>query len=423
MNEFESRLRDELHSAAGRVTASSPLAERARRTARKIRTRRIVASGALVAAATAIAIPAALSLGDASIVTPEPAISPTVPTEQPSPEPTPDTSPGPDETTPEPAPEDDGVTTLGLGDLVAGPPPEISWIDGQVLHAADGREIGMLGGVFDVAPFGDGLVGATINDSPDLRIAFIGADGEPTMYRGFGPVISADGDLVAWYDTDASQLRFAASGGAPAPDPIDVTQPLQPVGFAGPDALIVNVGTDAFISTGVRRYDLSDGSATDLPAELLGAMTVSQSGRVFGFTEQLDFDSCTAMFADGGEQPLWTTCDYRFEQFSPDSRYLLGVGINSDGIGASSAFVVDAETGELVHRFDASQPGYINDTAFEDDGTVLLTYTSSDNFSEAETAIVRCSLDGSCEAATEVRDLPEDDPALELRLFGLGLQP
>jgi hypothetical protein len=430
MNEFESRLRDELQSAADRVTASSPLAARARRTARKIRTRRIVASGALVAAATAIAIPAALSLGDASLVTPEPAISPTVPTEQPSPEPspepTPDTSPGPDETTPEPAPDDDGVTTLELGDLVTGPPPEISWIDTSVLHTADGRDIPIPEGVFDVAPFGDGLVGSTSTASGDSGVAFVDADGEITTSRGLGPVISADGALIAWYDADVSQLRFGATDGGSAPDPIDVPpgQPLEPVGFTGSGALIVNVSGEfsgPWGSTGARLYDLSNGGVTDLPEALLGGMTASQSGLVFGLTEQLDFDSCSAMFTSGDEEPLWPTCEYRFHQFSPDGQYVLGEHINTDGIGASSVFLVDANTGELVRHFDAPQPGYINDTAFEEDGTVLLVYTSSE--SNGETAIVRCSFDGSCEAATEVRDLPEDDPALELGLFGLGLQP
>lgn len=412
MNDFESRLRDQLRSEAAHVTANRSLAEGARRQAQRIRTRRLVGGGVLVAAATGVAIPVVMSLGGSPYALPEPASTPS-PTSDGSPDPQPSSSAqvvSPDER--------GGTTTLGLDGLSAGAPPEIDWIEGQTLHTADGREITVPDGVFDPLPFGDGLVGMTSSETGGWDTALVDADGNLTVHRGSSPAISGDGEMITWYDADLRQLRFARAGGATAPEPIAVDGAVGPVGFLGSDSLVVNVGDEnPWLSSGVRRYLVSDGGDSALSESLLGAVAVSEAGQlVWGLTEQLDSGSCSGVFAVDSADPLWTTCDYRFHQFSPDGRYLLGTDIDSDGAGDVIAVVVDARTGELVHRFEAPQPGYIGRTAFEGDDRVLLVYTTSYVEGEGETAIIRCSLDGSCETATEVR------PA-ELGTLVYGLSP
>lgn len=408
MNDFESHLRDQLRLRAARVTGADSLVEGSRRQARRIRTRRIVGGGVLVAAATGVAIPAAMSFVGSPQMTPEPAITPGPTTEEPAPSQTPDetTEPEPSPSEQAESPEDRGGTTiLTLDGLTAGAAPEIDWIEGSTLHAADGRELTVPDGVFDPLPFGDGLVGMTSNETGGWDTALVDADGNVTIHPGSSPAMSGDAELIAWYDADAGAVQFARADGGSAPEPIGVDGVVGPVGFAGSDSLVVNVGDEhLWISSGVRRYAVSDGSESALSESLLGVGAVSEVGQLmWGLTEQLDSGSCSGVFTVDSAEPLWTTCDYRFHQFSSDGRYLIGTDVDSDGAGDVIAVVMDARTGELVHQFEAPQPGYIGRTAFERDGTVLLVYTTSYEEGEGETAIIRCSFDGSCERATDVR--------------------
>lgn len=447
MNEFddlENTLAAELRRRSGDVAGADGLAGRARRHARILRRRRVVAVSAATAVALAVAVPAALSLRPVPQTAPDPARSPTTSV---TPAPTPSETPSPDPTTPPPTttttppvpppvveteepvepeqPEAGGTTELVLDGMPTGAPPAISWVEGTTFHTEDGRDVPIPEDLFRPFPIYDGATGWMPGSSQDGTLDIASVDGTGTVVSrrpGNGPVLSYDGFLLAEY-LPAEDIVWAgqADGGGTGPGGRDVPpdQQLDPVGFLDDYALVSNISTEAELWAGVRIDSFAPGEPTPAvtpPWDFVQVSAVSQAaGLVVGQTEITDGASCSAVYEAAASEPLWDTCEYMFEHFSPDGAYLVGSRHYWDGEGRPYAVVVDARTGEVVHTYEGM---FITDLTFEDDEHLLLNVQLDDGTGPTrQAALVRCDFTGSCELATPVRQVGEFEYA-----YGIGLQ-
>lgn len=429
MSEFdrdlESMLAAELRRRSGDVLPTERLADRARSRARAFRRRRRVAIGTVTAATLAVAIPAALSLQGAPQTAPLPASTPEVsasPTPKPRPTQTserPSTTP-PASTTPPPTPG--GSTTLSVDNLPAGAPPSIGWREGATFHRSDGGQVQMPDMMADPLEHGDSVVGSVLRFNGPPIVTFVAANGDVTAsHPGYGPVISPDRSLVAAYDQQESVLRATKTGsGGTGPDVIDVPddQQLEPVGFLDDRTVVSNISIDND-DAGIRldRFPTGGAEAASVtpPWKLTAASAVSSAAQlVAGYTEITDSGSCSAVYEANAAEPLWSTCEYSFDHFSPDGRYLVGADDYRDGAGEGIVVVADARTGEVIHTYTI---GDVEGTAFEDNAHVLVSVRVPDG-SDRLAALLRCDLAGACELATPVLRVSESDWA-----YGLGQQP
>lgn len=446
MNEFddlENTLAAELRRRSGDVLGTEGLADRARRRARVVRRRRAVAVGAVTAVALAIAVPTALSLRSVPQTAGEPAGPPTT-SETPSPDPSPAT-PSPDPTTPPPTAPESPATELPpdpsgepeetevpadlsdqpgggtdlepvLSDLPEGAPPSIGYLEGDTFHRTDGRSVPLPGQLFKVLELGTGFLATNTNE-----VAFVDAGGAITAsFVGAGPVLSPDGALAAYYNDDEDMvLATQADGGGSGPGGREVPgdQRLEPVGFLDDYRLVSNVSAATGESAGIRIDQFAPGEPTAPTTPSWGLVRVSAvsaaAGLVAGYTEIGDGDACSAVFEDGADQPLWDTCQYSFDHFSPDGQYLVGSVAYRDGEGNPFAVVVEARTGVVVHTYDVV---YVHDTVFEDDDSLLISVRLLDGDTR-QAALVRCDFYGSCERATPIVRVGWEESA-----YGLGLQ-
>lgn len=422
-DDIERALSRELRVRADEVGPSTGLAGAARAKAHRIRTRRMITAGVALTALVAAAVPTAMSLGDTPHTAPAPAGTVTPMPSTPAPEPT---TPEPTPSTPAPAPStpptsepSDTTTELTFDGLASGAAPVIGWVDGRVFHRPDGTTMNLPDGMY--RPLA--VAGAAIGPLGSDDVGWVNTSGEVTSsHPGRGPVVSPDGGLAAMYERDSNHLAFTQTDGggtAPMGIPVPADQQLEPVGFIDDHTVISNVLDADGGTIGVRRDTIpipGDPGGTDTPPWNLDRVTAvsAAGGLVVGFTEIRDDGSCSAVYEAGASAPLWETCEHSFDQFSPDGRYLVGADDYRDGIGDPLAVVMDARTGQVVHEFTTGD-GYLGDTVFEDDGHVLVVLNG---YAPHRTAILRCAFDGSCELATDVQTIPDDESA-----FSFGLQP
>jgi hypothetical protein len=421
-DDIERALSRELRVRADEIGPSTGLAGAARAKARRIRTRRVITAGVALTAMVAVAVPTAMSLGDTPHTAPAPADtvtpSPSLPAPQPS-------TPAPEPSTPAPsvpavpAPRNTS-TTLTLDGLDSGAAPAIGWVDGRVFHRADGTTMQLPDGMYRPLAVAGAAIGSLGSDD----VAWVTTSGEITSsHPGRGPVVSPDGGLAAMYERDSNHLAFTQTDGggtAPVGIPVPPDQQLEPVGFVDEHTVVSNVLDSEGRTIGVRRDAFpiaDDDGGTDTPPWnfVRASATSATGGLVVGLTELTDFGSCSAVYAVDGDTPLWETCEYSFDRFSPDGRYLVGADAYRDGIGDAYAVVVDARTGELIHRFDAGE-GYLGGTGFEDGEHLLVVLNVDGQDYTFRSAILRCTFEGACELATDVRTSPVE----EGRGFALG---
>jgi hypothetical protein len=279
------------------------------------------------------------------------------------------------------------------------------------------------------------LDGAAVRNWADGTVVLVGPNGDRRdAIKGRGPAVSADGTEVALFELLTSRVGIlpARSEGDPLWAPVPKGEHLEPVGFLGTGDLVSNATNVDGENLGIRRHvrDGSDLVATETGWELEAVTAVSEAaGLVAGYSEFTEDGTCSAVYEASGRRPLWQTCDYSFDHFSPDGRLLIGDPAYRDGVGDSFAVVVDAATGDVVRKFSVESVraagggtghrGFIADTAFEDDSHVLLhlnMYTEGDPGTRQ--ALVRCDIEGRCELATPVATLEEGQDA-----YSLGAQP
>lgn len=289
-------------------------------------------------------------------------------------------------------------------------------MEGDVFHRTDGRGIPIPEDLFWVLELDDGFMASNYDE-----VAFLDSAGVVTASRpGAGPVLSPTGFLVAYYNEEDSIVWAGqADGGGTWPGTRDVPsdQRVEPVGFLDEWHMVSNLSTAEGHDTGLRVDDF--GPAADpvpvTPPWDLERVTAASAvaGLVVGYSEMRDDGTCSAVYEADSAEPLWETCEYSFDQFSPDGRYIVGTHHYRDGEGNTFAVVVDARTGEVVHTYEGR---FINEYAFEGDDHLLISVRLIDG-DERQAALVRCDLSGSCELTTPLVRVDQMSGA-----YRLGLQ-
>jgi hypothetical protein len=335
-----------------------------------------------------------------------------------------------------PGPNNPGETevTIALDELPTGELPMVPWFADGALH------VGASNASFDVdARFlnsllrvGDGyLATVTPNDSPvgahENPLYLVPDDGAPTMLAGgwVTGVTAGPGNLVAWAagDWDA---EFAGEASTTTLTVADATTgdvlherlaPLGPdtsvVGFLDENRILVTAANNR--REGVYVWNVDADTLDGWMPGYNAAIALTPSGDIGAFGQDAGENGTVVVDTDSG-QVLWTTDYLSARTFSPDGQYAAFLqgwfeaideeaaqqGSASEA-GTANLVVVEARTGEEVLRIDAESTQRF---AWEPDGSLVFEAWQD----SSQMALVRCSLDGDCELATEPRaaDVPPD---------------
>jgi hypothetical protein len=132
------------------------------------------------------------------------------------------------------------------------------------------------------------------------------------------------------------------------------------------------------------------GKVTALGSGLLsGASVASATDRIAVQTSSnADGTSCWAVVDTSGAKQA-DTCDYALGQFNADGSLIVGYDSQSDGLGPTRLYLLDASTLEPVARFDAPKDGFFwSETAWTGDRLL------ADVYSHGEWGLAWLSADG-----------------------------
>ena len=135
------------------------------------------------------------------------------------------------------------------------------------------------------------------------------------------------------------------------------------------------------------------------------ATAVSPDGSVVAeLATVTDAGACSAVVDRTTDSPLWRTCDYLVQGFTPDGDYVWAVPSTTEGYGPTAIAILDAETGALVRHYEPTSPARhpitFSDAVFEDDEHLLVRAEQDDS-----TTLMRCEvLTEECRAAEPLVD-------------------
>jgi hypothetical protein len=393
------RLAEGLRRRADQLDDASPLTlDDVRGRARSIRRRRTAVSGLAAAAVLAVAVPIGMAVDDR--VTSRPDEGPVA---------------GPD--TASPRPDDAGPRELLLTTDVetSSGAPEIPYVLDGALRFPDGGEVPLGAEYTTVAAFGEGWAAVRRDDEGEAFLDLLDEDGSVTGSRPTtgALAVSPDGTVLAWATPGGELLA-----GGPDEDPVSMLtlpgEAVQPVGVVGSGSCAadsegggcaVYFDTEGAEPTG--RWVTSKGITGQVDG-LRSVAGVSPDGLVAGSVSATDTGSCSALL-DAGREPAWETCEHSLGRFSLDGRHLVGRPAYLDGIGDASVAILDAATGDVLVEAtnDAQTQSFVADSAWDTDGTLLLTVWQ-DGWS-----LMRLSPEGTL--STVLPDLGDDMDAVPLR--------
>lgn len=356
---------------AGSGLGASAVIGRARSIRRRRRAAVVGGVAAVVAVVTPFAIAGADRVGADGL---DPAGTPSVSTPA-SPEPTtatdPEQTPSPSETPPP------GGVDAGTGDA-----PGVDYLEGRVLHRADGSQVRLaqryqqaawLGGPGDlVAAYGVDPSGASY-----VHVIFSNSVRSTSSTSGI--VASEDSDAIAFIDADGTLMTNWAvddpqtTGEAVLATGLD--QAATVVGMTGGPNCFDPEGGPADADGCTVYVDDGSGTLTGYDSHGINASydvgvgARDTRGRSATWTvDRGDFQYCTT-YGELGLDPLVESCDLRLERISPTGDYVTAVPIESDGLGAASVSVVD-RTGEVLSELTPPD-GFVGDVTWEDDEHAL----------------------------------------------------
>jgi len=359
--------------------------------ARKIARRRRIVSGAVAATVLAIAVPTALSVTNGSNGGADPVGPNPTPTDTQSAEPRPD-----------------GPVRLTTEGIPRGADPQVNYFRdpsggdvGELVTPSGWRRLPV--GLQDIAPYGDGWIGFGYDSRGEEMFFFDSAMQIIDRFSsGYGFSVSSDGSQVAYVKINDDKSQTLVSAPVDGAEPMTWSFPARPwlstKGFMGLDSVLYSAGMD-----GVETFSLAtaDGRTKQLDGFLKITGANVANGLVAGQTRSnQDASGCFGVMdpASSTSEMLWETCDYSLSTFSPNGQFVLASDPYLDGIGAGSASILDAQTGELVVTYQQVGNSQIalTQTVWESNDTVLAIATDSLSFT-----ILRMSTWGDLEAATE----------------------
>jgi len=376
--------------------------------ARSIQRRRMLASVAGAAAVVAVIAPVgilALTGNDnnAGPVAPSSTGTPTTPT-SPS---TPATAPT---YTVDLDPTEDGTTS--------GEPGIPMWMDGEII-AADGTatNVGREVHGFVLDPNGN-WAGMTQNPTGDWQWTSFQDDGsvldtEPATSDQVA--VTPDGQSFAWisqFEPDEAtpkQWQLTLAGPQAKVWPLDIS--------ADSGAAVVGILDDGSVvfdlGTGGVKIARQNGTVTNLGKGLLGASSVSTATGAIAVQTSYNDDgtSCWAIVDIAGDANA-ETCDYALGQFSPDGSLIVGRDSDSDGIGPSRLYLLDAASLEPLATFDPPANGYFWERTAWSGDTIL-----ADVYADGEWGLAWLSADGILMQRSANKPGGDTDPPYH---FGAG---
>lgn len=325
---------------------------------------------------------------------------------------------------------------ITLDELPTGELPMVPWFADGALHvggsdASFDVDVRFLNSLLRVE--NGYLATVTPNDAPvgahEIPLYLVPDDGAPTMLAdGWVPGgvrTSSDGSLIAWAagDWDA---EFADEDSTTTLTVADATTgdvlherlaPLGPdtsvVGFLDENRILITAANNS--NAGVYVWDVAADTVDPWMDGYNAATALTPAGDIGAFVQDAGEHDTAVVDTESG-QVLWTADYLSARTFSPDGEYAAfvqgwfeAVDEEAGQQGSASAdprvdlVVVEARTGEEVLRIEVESTQRF---AWEPDGNLVLEAWQD----SSQMALVRCSLDGECELATEPRiaDVPPD---------------
>jgi len=351
------------------MSGTGPSLDDVKGRARGIQRRRRAASGLAVAAvALAIAVPMGTQLDGLNR-----GQQPPVATQAPSP--TTDAS-GPVE------PQVPVEVEVEAAAAPRGEGPAILYADGTTLHRPDGSELELPAQYTYLLPYADGVMGFNGGEGERGTTTIVDGQGNPVEgpWDGLTGAISSDGQSVATvlHATGGVDLQLRPRAGAD-PDEgwtsnvVAFDGEVDLAGFVGPDSVAYDL--TVFGDKGGKSTPyVTDWSSE--PRELTSVIDLRAANDVTGVVagmSTMDFrrnEYCFAVVKAATDSVVWDTCEYRLDTFSPDGSSVIGVDPQTDGLGGSTATMLDATNGDVMREFTVPD-GFINDIQWESDSTAL----------------------------------------------------
>jgi len=289
----------------------------------------------------------------------------------------------------------------------------VSYLEGNTWHRTGGSSVELNHEYTGGAELDDSLLAVRQDDRARLTIDVVDTDGAvvASLDAYSYPMASPDGTAAA-YIARSGQLQIYTSTG----DGLWMAD-----GFVDGDSIVAVAGDDCAAGGVNCVVYITHGDGTDAEAiafegnrgviapNVYKLNDVSPDARIAAQTSSSDSGSCSSVIDRGGS-PVFETCEYTFDDFSPDAAHLSGADAYRDGFGQGYVVILDATNGNQVARWNATE-GRATNWIWEDESHLLIQA-----YEQGEWRIYRLGVDGQSEQV--LSSIEGDDLAPAFTLLG-----
>jgi len=292
------------------------------------------------------------------------------------------------------------------------------WFDGQIM-AADGTETNVGREVHGFVQDANGnWAGMTQSPNGDWLWTSFQDDGtvlDTELASSDEVAVTPDGQSFAWisrFEPDEAapkQWQLTLAGPHARVWPLEVTT-ASGAAVTG----ILDDGSVVFeLASGGVRIARQNGSIANLGKGLLSAPSVAAaSGAIAAQTSYNDDGTSCWAIVDAAGDAKAETCVYALGQFNADGSLIVGMDSQTDGLGPTRLYLLDAQTLEPLATFDPPANGYFWDATAWTGDTIL-----ADVYADGEWGLAWLSQEGILMQRSANR--PGDDMSPPF-LFGAG---
>jgi hypothetical protein len=287
----------------------------------------------------------------------------------------------------------------------------VSYLEGTTWHRTDGSSVELNHEYTAGAELDDSLLAVRQDDRARLTIDVVDTDGAvvASLDAYSYPMASPDGTAAA-YIARNGQLQIYTSTG----DSLSMAD-----GFVDGDSIAAVTGDDCaaggvncvvYITHGDgtdAEAIASEGNRSVIEPNVYKLNDVSPDARTAAQTSSSDSGSCSSVIDRGGPQ-VFETCEYTFDNFSPDAAHLSGTDAYRDGFGQGYVVILDATNGNQVARWNATE-GSATNWIWEDESHLLIQA-----YEQGEWRIYRLGVDGQSEQVLSSTEGDDMTPAFTL---------
>lgn len=257
-------------------------------------------------------------------------------------------------------------------------PTEPDYIVGDTWHQGDGDDVAIpAGDYYAAAAIWDGqlVVQRPVEgDVSNSVTEIIDADGNvvSSVSSNQGVAVGEDGSFFAYIDDKGVLTARSADDEVEIADGFDLNH--SPAAATGDPAC----GSESDTCTvyvndgdGPTRVYRSDGSDEAPPAGALKVSDATESSvSLTNEINELVPETCGGVYDIARGTLAFDQCEYQTQQISPDGRYVAAIPSYTDGFGATTIYVLDAETGELAGQW-AGEGASITSWEWSTDGRLM----------------------------------------------------